>query len=415
MPTTRSPRFDSPDTGTALVEFVEFAERSAVRCTTAISLHAHTNRSREGVAMLPGYLDRIPVVGQLTRRELQAYERRHQRPVDLRRAWWQPPVRPEDVLASERSQILNRLGLRPIVSITDHDTIEAPVLLQAVRDPDVPLSVEWTVPFGRGFLHLGVHNLPRGTGQEMFRDLSAYTHDGNERRLRPLLDRLHEHPGILVVLNHPIWDLAGVGIDEHAALLHRFLAEHGARIHAVEVNGYRSRAENAAAIEVARAAVLPVVSGGDRHGRAPNALLNLTSAASFAEFASEIREARRSVVLVMPEYWQPLVSRKLAVASDALREYPAYPAGERHWTDRVTYEQGDGVRRLSEQWPGGGPFWVRSATRLFAIATADPLRPVLRLAVWMADASMSARTPPNIATGDRRTLPSGTSVPETIA
>ena len=414
MPTTRSPRFDSPDTGTI---FLEFSERSTIaRYPTAISLHAHTNRSREGVAVIPDYLDRIPFVGSLTRRELEGYERRHKRPVDLERAWWQPPVRPHDVLASEKSQIVDRLGRRPIVSITDHDSIEAPQLLRSGNHSDVPLSVEWTVPFARGFLHLGIHNLPAGGGAEMFRDLLAFTHGPDERRLPGLLRRLHECPETLVVLNHPIWDLAAVGVYEHASLLRAFLAEHGACIHAVEINGYRSWSENVEAIEVARAARLPVISGGDRHGCAPNALLNLTSAASFGEFATEVREERRSVILIMPEYRQPLVSRKLAVASDAVREYPSYPVGERHWTDRVTYVQGDAVRKLSEQWPHGGPLWVRSATRLFEIATAEPLRPVLRLAVWMADASMSTRTPPSIAAGSHAEVPSaGSSFPETIA
>ncbi len=414
MPTIRSLRFDSPERGTT---FLDFAERSSIDCcTTAISLHGHTNRSREGLAVIPDYLDRIPLVGSLTRRELQAYERRHKQPADFQRAWWQPPVTPEDVLLSEQQQILHRLHLRPIVSITDHDSIEAPQLLQCRVDPDVPLSVEWTVPFGRGFLHLGVHNLPSGAGPQTFRDLLAYSGSRDERRLPHLLRQLHEHRETLVVLNHPIWDLAGVGAQEHAALLRTFLVEHGARIHAVEINGYRSWSENVEAIAVARAVGLPVISGGDRHGRAPNALLNLTSATSFAEFTREIRQERRSVILIMPEYWQPLVARKLAVASDAVREYPAYPLGERHWTDRVTYAHGNDVRRLSDQWPHGGPFWVRSATRLFGIATSDPLLPVLRLAVWMAGASISERTAPKVATDRQPALPSApASVPETIA
>ena len=358
-----------------------------------MSLHAHTNRSREGMTVLPAYLERIPIVGSLVRRELRAYEHRHHEPVDFARGWWHPPVGPEEVLASEREQVLRRLGLRPIVSITDHDSIDAPLALyeSSRATEDVPLSLEWTVPFEPGFLHLGVHNLPRAAGREIFDALWTYSSAPDEALLEDVLEWLHETPETLVVLNHPIWDLAGVGRARHVSLVHRFLAGHGGRIHAVEVNGYRSWSENSEAIRLAEALALPIVSGGDRHGCAPNALLNLTSADSFAEFAVEIREERRSVVLLMPEYREPLVSRKLAVASDALREYPAYPRGQQRWLDRVSYEHEGRIRRLSDHWSEGGPLWVRSATRLFEIGARGHLLPAVRLLVWMAGASMSDR------------------------
>jgi hypothetical protein len=93
--------------------------------TTAVSLHAHTRYSREVMALIPSYLDRIPVVAPLARREMQAYARRHGRPIDFSKGWWNPPVEPGEVVASESEQIAGTLGLAPIVSITDHDTIEA--------------------------------------------------------------------------------------------------------------------------------------------------------------------------------------------------------------------------------------------------------------------------------------------------
>jgi hypothetical protein len=364
-----------------------------------VSLHAHTNRSREGLAVAPPYLDRIPLVAPLVRRELRAYERRHSQTVDFSKGWWCPPVDAAAVLASETSQITDRLGLHPIVSITDHDNIEAPQALRS-RGPstdDVPLSVEWTVPFERGFLHLGIHNLPRGRGEEIFGALSAYTQQRAFSRLTDLLDLLSAHPETLVVLNHPLWDLAGIGPVDHASLVRRFLNKHRERIHALEVNGYRSWTENVGAIGLADAVSLPIVSGGDRHGCAPNALLNLTGATSFGEFVGEIRQQRRSVVLVMPEYRQPLVARKLAVASDALREYPSYPHGQQRWFDRVSYELDGETRRLSDRWPKGGPWWVRCATRAFEITTSARLLPALRLLVWLAGASTSDQANPRIA------------------
>jgi hypothetical protein len=358
-----------------------------------VSLHAHTNRSREGMTVVPPYLERIPLVRSLVRRELRAYQQRNHEPVDFAKGWWRPPLEPVDVFSSETAQIAGRLRLRAIVSITDHDNIDAPLALHSTLPPqEVPLSVEWTVPFGRGFLHLGVHNLPRSCGERTFRALAACTREHDERRLPGLLRRLDEHPETLLVLNHPLWDLAGIGPADHAVLVRRFLAEHRDRIHAIEVNGYRSWEENAGAIELADTVSRPIVSGGDRHGCAPNALLNLTSAASFGDFVREVREDGRSVVLVMPEYKQSLVTRKLAVASDAMRAYPAYPRGQQRWLDRVSYERHGRVCRLSEHWPNGGPLWVRSVTRTFGILTSGPLKHAVRAAVWMAGASLSGRS-----------------------
>jgi hypothetical protein len=389
MPTIRSRR-NSSDASTSLIEFGGGAPLAGY--TAAVSLHAHTNRSREGMSVVPPYLDRIPLVGLLVRRELHAYQQRHDEPVDFGNAWWHPPLDPGEVLASEQEQITDRLGLRPIVSLTDHDNIEAPLALGSPTSAcDVPLSVEWTVPFGGAFLHLGIHNLPWTCGEAIFSALLACTRERQERAVAELLRRLDATPETLMVFNHPLWDLAGIGAAEHASLVRRFLAEHGGCVHAIEVNGYRSWAENTGAIHLAGTAALPVVSGGDRHGCAPNALLNLTSAASFGEFAREVREQRRSVVLIMPEYRQSLVNRKLAVVSDALRAYPSYPAGRQRWTDRVAYQRDGRTQRLSEHWPDGGPPWVQCATRLFGFATQGPLKHGVRAIVWMAGASTSDR------------------------
>jgi hypothetical protein len=50
---------------------------------------------------------------------------------------------------------------------------------------------------------------------------------------------------------------------------------------------------------------LPLISGGDRHGREPNACVNLTNAASFPEFVEEVRNDGWSDVLFMPQYREP--------------------------------------------------------------------------------------------------------------
>ena len=59
--------------------------------------------------------------------------------------------------------------MQPLVSITDHDDIQAPMLLRTVASArHIPVSVEWTTPFGKDqAFHLGIHNLPSATGRGM--------------------------------------------------------------------------------------------------------------------------------------------------------------------------------------------------------------------------------------------------------
>lgn len=390
MPTTRSLPGTDDARAAVIVEFKRGPTPASF--TTAVSLHAHTSYSREVMALIPAYIERIPLVAPLARREIEAYARRHGTPIDFSKGWWRPPVGPADVLASEIDQIVSVLGLTPIVSITDHDSIDACLALQGANAPDrVPVSFEWTVPFGPGFFHLGVHNLAPAQAEGIASQLARYTRQPDRRSLPRLLAVLCDDPGTLVVLNHPLWDLAGVGRDEHRRQLQKFVAKHREHLHALELNGYRSWTENRGIMPLADRFDLPLVSGGDRHACAPNSLLNLTGASTFEDFAMEVRRDRRSVVLVMPEYRRSLVARKLAAAADATRRYPSHPPGHRSWTERVCYERKGVVRPLSDHWPDGGPWWVRSAMRAFELSTRAPLLPLVTGLVWLTGASTSAR------------------------
>src|SRR5262249_23704402 len=156
-----------------------------------------------------------------------------------------------------------------------------------------------------------------------------------------LLAALGELPGVLVVLNHPLWDERGIGPASHALLLDAFLDAHRPWIHALEVNGMRPWPENRAVIELARAAGYCLLSGGDRHGPDPNTTLNLTNAESFEEFAQEVRRDRMSDVLIMPQYCEPFRLRVAEAVWDIIREYPEY-TGRVRWTERVFYRTADG-------------------------------------------------------------------------
>jgi hypothetical protein len=124
----------------------------------------------------------------------------------------------------------------------------------------------------------------------------------------------------------------------------------------------------------------PVVSGGDRHGREPNAVLNLTNAATFAEFVSELREGGASEIVIMPQYREPFNLRVLQVVWDILRNDRGMAGEESRWTERVFFELVDGVPMpLSQCWEYE-PTELRLMTGFTRALEARPLRAVLRLA-----------------------------------
>lgn len=333
------------------------------------SLHAHTHYSRESASDVPQYMIRIPLIGKSLERELRTCIEREGS--TFSRMWWHPPVTARAVFESECEQIERRFGLLPMVSVTDHDDIRAGLDLQALYAARrTPISVEWTVPFGETFFHLGIHNLPASSAMEWFGRLADTTVRPDDRQVAQVLQDLDALDDVLVVFNHPQWDLAGVGPDAHARLLRDFLARYRWQLHALELNGYRAWSENERVWPVAKALNLPLVSGGDRHGSAPNALLNLTRAETFAAFVGEVRQGISHIV-VMPEYRTHLAARVVASVSDVLSHQRSHPLGRRLWTDRVSWDAGGAVRTLSSQWPDGGPLWIRSAIGAFNLMASD--------------------------------------------
>jgi len=358
------------------------SEKPALReFKTGISLHCHTQQSKEILDFVPYYATRIPVIAGLFNQAVERHKLKHGEPIDFAKAYWMPPLVPRAVMDAECEQIERDLGLTPIVSITDHDDIRACTNLQVLLpDRDIPVSFEWTVPFEHGFFHVGIHNLPREKASEIWEMLKAYTTGSREYRLTGLLDIVAAQPDTLIVLNHPLWDIERIGEAAHRQLLTEFLASYGQWIHAIEINGYRSWSENQEAIKLAREHGYPLVSGGDRHGQEPNALLNLSIAASFSEFAAEIRVDRTSEIAMLPAYREPLVMRMLEAVGDVLRYYPGYPKGQRFWTDRIFWTLPDGtVRPMSFYWGSRGPSWVRASMWIMRIIGSRRIRPAMRL------------------------------------
>jgi len=322
---------------------------------TGVSIHSHTSHSKETLDFIPRFAAQVPLVRDLVKAQEANYRRLYERDLNYFNAWWTPPLGPRESLGVERGQI-EGLGLRSLVSISDHDNIEAPQLLRLLPEGrSIPVSVEWTVPYRGVFFHLGVHNLPPRRATQCMAAMRAFTAAPLESAIEAMLSWLSEEPDTLVVFNHPHWDEKGVGKELHDSLAMEFQQRYSPFLHALELNGLRPWSENLRVAGWAASVGKPIVSGGDRHCCEPNAILNLTNSDTFSEFVEEIRDYGRSHILVMPQYRDPIASRVVQMIADVMRDNRTHAHGWVRWTDRVfvrDYDTGR-VETLSNVWGGG--------------------------------------------------------------
>ena len=319
---------------------------------SGVSLHGHTNQSKETLDFLANFGNQYPVMRPLLSRLERRAAEMHGVRVNYAGAYWTPPMTPKLAFDLESEQV-EKLDLAPMVSLTDHDTIQAPMLLRTVPSARrIPVSVEWSAPYGKQSFHLGIHNLPSARATEWMEIFRSFTASPSDARLTEILAALDADPNVLVVFNHPMWDLYLIGREKHEFLVNEFLQRNGNYLHALELNGLRHWEENRRARRLAEKWNMLTVSGGDRHGVEPNANINLTNATSFTEFVHEIRWQKKSDILFMPQYAEPWKHRILQSAIDAVRHYPEFPQGSRTWDERVYHPDANGVARpLSELWP----------------------------------------------------------------
>ncbi len=309
-----------------------------------VSLHSHTHHSKESLKFIPQFAEKYPLLRWALARQCS----RAPVPVNFERAYWTPPLSAEMSLQVEREQIENTLGLESFVSLTDHDSIEAPTILRALPNAkDTPFALEWSVPFAGTVFHLGVHNLPENTANDIYADLASYTQTPCEERFVELIAALDEIPDVLIVFNHPLWDLSELGQARHEEAINLFMKAGRRFLHALEINATRGWCENEKVRDMAARWQLPSISGGDRHGCDPSSALNLTNAETFAEFIQEIRKEQLSHVLLMPQYSEPRSIRITQMLLDVIREYPSHPIGTQHWDNRVFHPG----RNTNADWP----------------------------------------------------------------
>jgi hypothetical protein len=358
---------------------VEWSGAPARSFQTGVSLHSHTLHSREPLSFLYRLAERIgPLCGALKRSEAQ-FRGKDGSQLDLSRAWWTPPAGPHEAWTLERNHIERRFGLAALVSLTDHDDIDAPLKLRVLGEcRHVPVSVEWTVPYGPTFFHLGVHNIAPQAARSTFAELQRLTAAPKPQAIAAMLGALASDPGTLIVFNHPAWDEHGIGQARHVELATEFLSAHSECVHAVELNGLRPWKENRVAWRMAQEMDKPIVAGGDRHALEPNTLLDLTTAGCFPQFVEQVRSGW-SDVLVTNQYREPLALRILQSVQETLQDYETHACGWRRWRDRVFYQCDDGVVRplmslVPERIPAALQFLVGAVSVIRGQAVSRPLR-----------------------------------------
>ena len=357
------------------------AEQLTEKYNHGVPLHSHTMHSREFLGRLPGYIRKAPIASFFIGWEIGRVHLYMGRALDFSKFYWTPPLSAREAHELESQQIENLLGLPALISLTDHDTVEAGLHLRMLPvTADVPVSVEWSVPCEDTVFHLGVHNLPAVRANEWMQELARFTAKPSGRRLRELFGELNADPGVLIVLNHPYWDAeGGCTAGRHEAALATFLSKWRNSIHALELNGLRSQRENDDVMRLAVAVGLPVVSGGDRHGCEPNATLNVTRAETFEELVNEVREEQRSEVVLMPQYFKPLRIRLLENAWHALSDAPG-EFGRRHWMTRVFIPDERGVAQALSDFSGTRmERFVEPMRWVMALLASPQLRPALRM------------------------------------
>ena len=75
------------------------------KAKTGVSLHCHTQHSKEMLDFVPHYAEKLPVINYFWRRERDNYVKRKGKKLDFSTAFWLPPLSEKQVYDIEKEQI----------------------------------------------------------------------------------------------------------------------------------------------------------------------------------------------------------------------------------------------------------------------------------------------------------------------
>ena len=266
----------------------------------AVSLHNHSRYSVEKLAALNHVVKRVfmrPWSGILQ----ESFGLGDVPDLNYAEITFNPPYSPEDVYEMEAAAA-SRWGFDGVhLAITDHDEYAGGLALLNGR-PDlngrIAVSEELSLWFQGHLFHLGVNHMSVGGAEETHSQIQAAAQGGRYDELFEILAAI----GCLVILNHP---LVAWGPGAESIPVTNLLARYGWAIHALEINGMRSREENDRVLELAQKWRKPVVGGGDSHLLVASSVLSLSRAATFEDFIAEVKDGH-AVPFVTPDYFAPL-------------------------------------------------------------------------------------------------------------
>jgi hypothetical protein len=273
----------------------------------AVSPHNHSCHSIENLASL-NQVVRLWFMRPFRRVLQWAFGLAAVRDLDYADVYYRAPLTVEDVFLTESAGVAP-LGFDGVhLGITDHDEVSGSVELLRKHPANAhrtPLGEELSIRFQNYLFHLGVTDLPESGVEEIHASLQAAA---RAERLDDLFEILRASR-CLVVLNHPLVPWCkdkDKDNDPHRKIpVEALLQRYGWAIHALEYNGMRGQKENDRVLELAKHVNKPVVGGGDSHLLLASSVLSLSQAATYRDFAAEVKQGR-AVPLVTPPYFAPL-------------------------------------------------------------------------------------------------------------
>jgi phosphoribosyl 1,2-cyclic phosphodiesterase len=88
------------------------AEKLSPKAKSGVSLHCHTEHSREMLDFVPHYAAKIPIINFFWQRERKKYQEREGKEINFSTGFWSPPLTAQEVYNLEKNQRnrIRRLG-----------------------------------------------------------------------------------------------------------------------------------------------------------------------------------------------------------------------------------------------------------------------------------------------------------------